>query len=53
MQDTRHKTQDTKHKTQYTRHKTRVKIKRIKIEEIKEGYNRIISILVEKLGENG
>lgn len=30
-----------------------IKMKRIKLEEMKEGYNRTISILVEKLGENG
>jgi len=28
-------------------------MKIIKLEEMKEGYNRTISILVEKLGENG
>jgi len=29
------------------------KIEIIKLEEKKEGYNRTISILIEKLGENG
>jgi len=33
--------------------KKKIKIKRIKLEEMKEGYNRTISILAEKLGENG